>query len=74
MLLEAGGWNHLNLPAIASSDETVRLLGGKNEARALMNCVAPDYAKGDDCTGISSERHLTIALWTCLPRPSESRR
>ena len=29
-----------------------------DEARAFMNRAAPDYAKGEDCTGIISERHL----------------
>ena len=29
-----------------------------DEARAFMNRAAPGYAKGEDCTGIISERHL----------------
>ena len=43
MLLEAGGWNHLCLPAVAQVDETIRLLGGKVQRRKAGDVLHPEF-------------------------------
>ncbi|MBV7259009.1 phage terminase large subunit [Erythrobacter crassostreae] len=42
MLLEAGGWNHLSLPAIATEDATIPLTRGKQHKRKSGEVLHPE--------------------------------
>jgi predicted phage terminase large subunit-like protein len=42
MLLDRGGWTHLNIPAIATSDEIIRLTKGRSYVREVGQVLHPE--------------------------------
>ena len=73
MLLEAGGWDHLNLPAIAPADETVGLLGGKVQRRKAGDVLHPDHESATALAKIRAEMgsHRFAAQYLQDPVPAE---
>ncbi|MDR7102890.1 phage terminase large subunit [Croceicoccus sp. BE223] len=71
MLLEAGGWNHLCLPAVAQIDECIRLLGGKFHLRRAGEALHPAHesleALARICQEMGSERYAGQYLQNPVP-------
>lgn len=73
MLLEGGGWDHLNLPAIAPADEVVPLLGGKLHHRKAGDILHPEHESAAALARIRAEMgsHRFAAQYLQDPVPAE---
>ena len=54
-LIQQGGWNHLNLPAIALEDETIKLGSGRTLYRRIDDILHPERESRDALEAVKAE-------------------
>jgi predicted phage terminase large subunit-like protein len=72
-LLQQGGWNHLNLPAIALENETIELGNGRKQLRRTGDILHPERESGAALEAIRREvgSLLFSAQYQQQPVPAE---